>query len=128
MGPPMSGKTSLVRKAAHGLFNHSYKATVGMDFAAKEVDGKVSLLQSGTPRHTAQAKLHLWELQGQERVTALSRFFFTGASAAFVVFDSTDPKSLRMALEWKDVVSRTALDAEGQPVPTLLLANKVTTW
>ena len=74
------GKSCLTTKAAKGIFDDSYSATVGFEFFAfnMKIDGKV-------------IKLQIWDTCGQEIYRSLISSFYRNASLAMMVY-SIDSK------------------------------------
>ena len=108
------GKTSIIRQACEGYFSQSYKATIGVDFSLKVVP-------VGKKR---RVKLQMWDIAGQERFGSMTRVYFKGSSAAYVVFDVSRPNSLESVVAWKaDIDAKVALP-DGSTIPVILLANK----
>ena len=69
-------------------------------------------------------RLQLWDIAGQERFGIMTHVYYKEAAAACVVFDITSPRTFQAAAKWKaDVDSKVFLES-GDPVPSILLANK----
>ncbi len=81
------GKTSLVHRYVHGLFDDSYKSTVG-----------VHILQKTVPLSAAGKVLNLvlWDLANIEKMSHAFENYFRGSAAAIVVFDVSRPASFEM--------------------------------
>jgi len=55
--------------------------------------------------HTQQpVKLQLWDTAGDEKLRHITRNYYSGASAAIVVYDVTNKKSLEVAAQWIESV------------------------
>eukprot|EP00106_Octopus_bimaculoides_P006014 XP_014773456.1 PREDICTED: LOW QUALITY PROTEIN: ras-related protein Rab-34-like [Octopus bimaculoides] len=63
------GKTSMVNRFCHNIFDRDYKATIGVDF---EVE-KFSIL-------SAPFTLQLWDTAGQERFKCIAASYYRGAN------------------------------------------------
>lgn len=115
VGEMGTGKTSLIRQYVQGFFSEFYKTTIGVDFATKEIewDEKITI------------SLQLWDIAGQERYGNMTRVYYQEAVAAFVVFDVTRLQSLDMVKEWKKDLDSKVFTSEEQPIPCLLLGNKI---
>ncbi|KAF0293212.1 Ras-related protein Rab-34 [Amphibalanus amphitrite] len=103
LGDSGVGKTSLVNRFCHQVFDSNYKATVGVDFEVERFD------VLGVP-----FSLQVWDTAGQERFKSIAASYYRGARAAVICFDVTDLMSLSHAAQWcHDVL-------EANPVPPLL--------
>ncbi len=102
------GKTSLCRRFALGLFEESYKSTIGADFYTRrvKVDG-------------GELVLIIWDLAGQERFGFIRSSFYAGSKGVVVVFSLVDRKSFEDVPGWV----REARDNVGE-VPILLVGSK----
>ena len=111
------GKTSLIQRYVHNIFNREYKATIGVDFAYK-------LIQVN---HNKVVRLQLWDIGGQERFGNMTRVYYREAVGAIIVFDLTRHGTLETVKKWKaDIDAKVRLqDAYETPIPVILLANKV---
>ena len=58
-------------------------------------------------------------------VISHTQVYYQGAVGAFVVFDVTEPASFDAVQMWKEDVDNKLLLPNGQPIPAVLLANKV---
>jgi small GTP-binding protein len=97
-------------------FSHDYQTTIGVDFSLKRV--------------TAQGldiNVQLWDIAGQERFSGLSRIFYTHAVAAVICYDLFDKASLMSAAKWKKDIDSKVFLPSNEPIPVLLLGNKVFT-
>ncbi|XP_026160893.1 ras-related protein Rab-32 [Mastacembelus armatus] len=108
------GKTSIILRYVNKLFDDTYKASIGVDFALKTIEWNTRTV----------VRLQFWDIAGQERIKNMSRAYYKGAMGAVVVFDVTHSPTLEAASEWKrDLDSKVCLDS-GHPIPAVLLANK----
>lgn len=117
VGEPGVGKTSLIQSYCYGQFSTQYKATIGVDFAAKVV------------RINDKLTIHLqfWDLAGQDRLTQQLTVYYRGAAGAICVSDVTREETKKRAFEWRDVVAYHAQNSRQEitNVPCLLIVNKI---
>lgn len=108
------GKTSLIRRYTEGVFNQSYKITIGVDFSLKHIvyDNK---------KHIT---LQLWDIAGHERFGCMTRVYYKYATAAIVVYDLSRPTTLHSVLKWKADLTEKVEQQNGHPIPVVLVANK----
>lgn len=78
VGAANVGKTSVISCGFEGKFSPDCKATIGSGFAKGTVTG-----------NTRSVRLEVWDTAGQEIFQSLTSLFFTGASAAVLVYDVT---------------------------------------
>ena len=97
VGDVSVGKTCLVNRFCHDVFNRDYKATIGVDF---EVE-KFSVL-------SIPFTLQIWDTAGQERVKCIAASYYRGANIVIVAFDLTDEGSLLNVPKWMDEASENA--------------------
>ncbi|KAK7481579.1 hypothetical protein BaRGS_00027228 [Batillaria attramentaria] len=83
VGDVAVGKTCLVNRFCHDVFNRDYKATIGVDF---EVE-KFSVL-------SIPFTLQVWDTAGQERFKCIAASYYRGANIVIVAFDLTEEGSL----------------------------------
>ena len=55
----------------------------------------------------------------------MARTYFRGASGCVVMFDVTNYKTLESAQEWKSELDAKVELPNGEPIPCVLLGNKV---
>lgn len=83
------GKTCLVNRFCHEVFDSNYKATIGVDFEVERFD----ILQ--TPFN-----LQIWDTAGQERFQCIAASYYRGAHVVIVVFDMSNIGSLQNTPKW----------------------------
>ena len=102
------GKTSLVRRYVHSMFDERYQTTVGVKIDKKTltVDGQ-------------DVTLMLWDLYGEDEFQSLRLSYLRGTSGYLLVADGTRPESL-------DRIHSLQITAERSigAVPFLVLINK----
>jgi len=79
-----AGKTSLVRRFVHGIFEEKYLSTIGVHLSHKALSDSVTGIQFN---------LIIWDLAHIEKFTAATRNYFRGAAAAIIVLDLTRESS-----------------------------------
>lgn len=62
---------------------------------------------------------------GQERFTSMTRLYYRDASACIIMFDVTNATTFSNSQRWKQDLDSKLTLPNGEPVPCLLLANKV---
>ena len=112
IGEPSVGKTSTIRKYCHGVFDHLYRATIGVDFAVKftTVDEK-------------DVELRLWDIAGQEKYIAMTRVYYNGAHGAIIMYDLSNPDTFAATDRWKEDLEN-KVKFNDQSIPALLVGNK----
>ena len=108
------GKTCVIRRYVHNIFQMSTKPTIGVDFALKMIhwDGK---------KHIT---LQVWDIAGQERYGQMTRVYYQAAVGALVVFDIKKPETFAAVAKWKQDIDNKVYMPNGGPIPVVLLANK----
>ncbi|NVM55516.1 MAG: GTP-binding protein [Candidatus Helarchaeota archaeon] len=111
IGDPAVGKSSLIRRFADNKFEASYLPSIGADFTLKIVEFE-----------KIQAILTIWDIGGQKEFDNIRNFYYYGANAGIMVFDSTRPETYNNLLNnW----SHQFKEGVGEPVPCVILCNKV---
>ena len=87
LGEPGVGKTSLVQRFVHSVFSEKHKSTLGV-----KVDRKTVVLD-GT-----SVALLIWDMHGETEGLSIPANYLTGTGAGIVVFDSTRPETVDLAL------------------------------
>eukprot|EP00658_Telonema_sp_P-2_P072339 TRINITY_DN61490_c0_g1_i1.p1 TRINITY_DN61490_c0_g1~~TRINITY_DN61490_c0_g1_i1.p1 ORF type:complete len:215 (+),score=60.63 TRINITY_DN61490_c0_g1_i1:95-739(+) len=114
LGDSCVGKTSLMNQYVNKRFNHQFKATIGADFACKEITLEERVVT-----------LQIWDTAGQERFASLGLAFYRGADACMLVFDVTSRGSFESLEKWRlEFIEQThSLAHEEQPA-FILVGNK----
>jgi small GTP-binding protein len=110
------GKTSLIRRAVDDRFDADTLSTIGVEFEVKTVmvnDPEIST-------EPIPVQFSIWDFAGENKFRQLFPAYCSGASAAFILFDITDPDSFYDLDNWYDLIK----NAENDLV-TALIASKV---
>ena len=90
LGRAASGKTSIIKKYTSNTEpSNQYRRTIGVDFSNKSItiNFKPTVLQ-------------LWDITGGERFQPVTRVFYKGSRAVFLVYDITDRASFEMVKQY----------------------------
>jgi small GTP-binding protein len=109
LGEPGAGRSTLAQKYCIDFFNPSVGVSVGVDFYTKDLDFQ-----------GRKIKLQIWDIEGEERFSFLLPTYCIGASAVMIIYDITDPQSLKQPYNWVQVVREKVRD-----VPIMLIGNKL---
>lgn len=66
-----------------------------------------------------------FQFQGQERFTWMTRVYYKDAHGCIIMFDLTNRNSFQNTIKWKNDVDSKCMLPDGNPIPCMLLANKV---
>jgi small GTP-binding protein len=102
------GKTSLIRRYVESIFSDTYLTTVGVKISKKTITVGADPLT-----------LILWDVAGEDDVTAIRMSYVRGAAGYLLVADGMRPETLEVA---RSIQSRAAAELGGAPF--LLLLNK----
>lgn len=69
--------------------------------------------------------MHIMTQLGQDRFQTMCRNYYQDANGCFVMFDITNEESLDNCKKWKKELDNKVLQPNGDPIPSILLANKV---
>ena len=70
-------------------------------------------------------RLQLWDIAGQERFGSMTRVYYKEAVGALLVFDVTRLSTFDAVSKWKADLDDKVRLPDGEPIPVVLLANKV---
>ena len=110
IGDPSVGKSNLLMKFAHNKFTEEYQATIGVEFAAKniEFDQKTYRIQ-------------IWDTAGQENFRSITRAYYKNSVCAMVVYDITNRDSFENIQSWiEDIRTQSP-----KTVLIILIGNKI---
>ncbi len=112
LGDGSVGKTSLRHRYLGKEFSTSYLATLGADFAIKEVIYANQLT----------VRYQIWDLAGQPRFNQLRKTFYLGSQGAIIIYDVTSYDSFNNVKNWVNEF----INNNGKGTGILLLvANKI---
>jgi Ras-related protein Rab-11A len=83
------GKTNLLSRFEKNEFTLDSKATIGVEFASK------NLILEGS-----RIKTQIWDTAGQERYRAITQAYYKGAAGALITFDLTRRLTFENVPKW----------------------------
>ena len=97
------GKSNILLKYTNGTFSDEFKATVGVEFGAKNIEIKKTIY-----------RIQIWDTAGQENFRSIARAYYKNSVCACIVYDITNRNSFNSVQEWID-------DCTKQTPKTILL-------
>ena len=95
------GKSSLIARYCDNVFKEDMKATIGVDFKRKNIT------IPGAHNEIA-LELNIWDFSGEEKYRTLFPAYANGASAAFILFDTTRRETLKDVDNWIEIIDKNA--------------------
>jgi small GTP-binding protein len=92
------GKSSLITRYCDNTFKEDMKSTIGVDFKRKVITLK------GT-HNDISLELSIWDFGGEEKYRILFPAYANGASAALILFDTTNKESLEDINNWIKIIN-----------------------
>jgi small GTP-binding protein len=97
------------------VFDESYRATIGVDFAVK--------LMKYPSEEYPDIELRLWDIAGQDKYMNFTRIYYSGAHAAIIVYDINNSTNVD---KWKSQVDEIVNKSdESFHIPCVLVGNKI---
>ena len=112
LGESSVGKTSIIRRFIHNIFDEENLSTIGVNFSFKQVK-----LKNGK-----SINIKLIDTAGQEKYKALAKSYFKNVDAVLFVFDLNDQNSFDYIKNWIDLFNDNHNGKEG--IPKYLIGNK----
>ena len=103
------GKTSLVRKFAHSVFDERYLSTIGV-----RIDRKTLAVDD------EEILLLIWDVAGEEEFAKIPASYIAGASGCLFVADGTRPETLTTL----EGIRQRVIGQLGADLPSVILLNK----
>lgn len=104
------GKTTMIERLIHGIFNANTIMTIGVQH---------SLYKTTTPKGK-DIRLQIWDLGGEERFKVIIPIYVRGSQGGLVVFDESRFPTFRNLPDWIQLVKK-ELD---ENAPLLLVSTK----
>ena len=103
------GKSNILLQYINGKFNEDFKATVGVEFGAKniEINGRIYRIQ-------------IWDTAGQENFRSIARAYYKNSICACIVYDITSRNSFNSVQSWIDDCTKQT----PKSILLLLIGNK----
>jgi len=114
LGDGAVGKTSLIRRYVHDVFDDKYLSTIGA-----KITKKVVTLKYHGAKPDVVLTLMIWDIAGQKDYNNVHPTYYQGAEGALVVSDITRKETLKSMPQWIESVYSVAGN-----VPIVFLANK----
>ena len=118
------GKTSIITRFVDSLFSLKTNTTISNLYLPRYTYANYDLVLDYKIKkikidHTV-FKLQVWDTAGQEKYRSITKNFYKNAMGAIIVFDLTNPESLKNVPNWVRHVNKQA----GENVCKLLVGNK----
>jgi small GTP-binding protein len=110
IGDAAVGKTSLIARHISASFKGNYVPTLGANVTSKDYNVKGQTIT-----------LMIWDIAAQEGYNEVRADYYSGAKAAFAVYDVTRPETYDDILFWLDDLKK----AVPKKIPIVLVANKI---
>jgi len=94
------GKSSLINRYCDNIFNENTLETIGVAFKRKEIKLKENL----------KIELNIWDFGGEEKYRILFPAYVNGATAALLLYDTTDKSSLEDIKNWVKIIDENSKD------------------
>ena len=112
LGESGVGKTSIIRRYIHNIFDENNLSTIGLNFSFKEVK-----LKNGK-----SINIKLIDTAGQEKYKALAKSYFKNVDAVLFVFSLNNQDSFDNMKNWTNLFNDNHNGKEG--IPKYLIGNK----
>ncbi len=94
------GKSSLITRYCDNIFNENTMETIGVAFKRKKIKLKEKL----------QVELNIWDFGGEEKYRILFPAYANGATAALLLYDTTNKSSLEDIKNWVKIIDKNSKD------------------
>ncbi len=104
------GKTSIIRRYVDKKFTKDYRATLGLDISMHSFE-----------LYGNKVKISLWDVGAQAYFKRFRKTYYSGAQAAFIVFDLTNRETYDKVNIWFEELVDFIMDKD---LPIVIIGNK----
>jgi small GTP-binding protein len=104
------GKTSIIRRFVERKFTFDYRPTIGLNILAHTFTFQGN-----------EINLTLWDIGAQQYFKRFRKLYYSGAEAAFIVYDITNRESFDNVKNWFDEITEYIKEEE---IPMVIAGNK----
>lgn len=108
------GKSSLIARFCDNIFDENMKGTIGVAFKRKKI-----LLNSD--QKEISLELNIWDFGGEEKYRMLFPSYANGATAALILYDTTNRETIADIASWVKIVDENAYEG----VIKILIGTKI---
>ncbi|MEM3342040.1 MAG: Rab family GTPase [Thermoplasmata archaeon] len=114
LGDPAVGKTSLINRYVHNVFDDKYLSTIGAKVSKKSI-----VIQDTNSPKSIRLNLMLWDIAGQTTYDWIKPTYYKNAEGAIFVSDLTREETIDNIEKWVEPLFKTC-----GTIPLVLLGNK----
>ena len=114
IGDPGVGKTSMIRKFVHDIFDDKYISTLGTKVSNKMVE-----IMHPDNNNPISLNLLIWDVMGEKEYELFHQIAYRGAQGAFIVSDLTRKETLDILPNWVSGLYKSAGE-----IPIIFIGNK----
>ena len=103
------GKSNILLQYINGKFSDDFKATVGVEFGAKNIEINSRIY-----------RIEIWDTAGQENFRSIARAYYKNSICACIVYDITNRNSFNSVQSWIDDCTKQT----PKSILLLLIGNK----
>ena len=103
------GKSNILLQYINGKFSDDFKATVGVEFGAKNIEINSRIY-----------RIQIWDTAGQENFRSIARAYYKNSICACIVYDITNRNSFNSVQSWIDDCTKQT----PKSILLLLIGNK----
>ena len=103
------GKSNILLQYINGKFSDDFKATVGVEFGAKNIEINSRIY-----------RIQIWDTAGQENFRSIARAYYKNSICACIVYDITSRNSFNSVQSWIDDCTKQT----PKSILLLLIGNK----
>ena len=115
LGDPAVGKTSMIRKFVHDIFDDKYISTLGTKVSSKQL-----IFNHPAKESMVEVKLMIWDIMGQRDYEMFQQSAYMGSQGAIVVCDITRHETLDNLPQWISGL----FNVTGE-IPIVIIGNKI---
>ena len=114
IGDPAVGKTSMIRKFVHDIFDDKYISTLGTKVSSK-------VIKFNHPSRDAEIELKfmIWDIMGQKEYEMFQQSAYMGSQGAIIVCDITRRPTLESMPDWVSSLFNVT-----EEIPIVMIGNK----
>ena len=110
IGDSAVGKSNLLLRYIDNKFNENHVLTLGVEFAAKNIQIEEQIF-----------RMQIWDTAGQEKFRSISHSYIRNADAIILVYDVTSEETFDHVSTWMEAIQGLAR----QGLPVILVGNKI---